>query len=237
MKKILGAIVVCFLGETLSAVEPQTDTFLEIDLSLHAESRYVSEGRDNLEGDGLASLEVTTDYRGLGFGLWAAESPDQDYTEVNYWLDYGYEWRAFTFSGAYTYLDFDSDDTDDHEYSFAITYALSGNLELAVAGSYSDASDGVFYELSCARTIELSDALTAVGFATLGLNDGYIEAGHDGWNHLTLGVELAYVLADDVTFGAFFAGNLELDANSARYAEDELLRDFVYGGLQLSVRY
>ena len=90
------------VGIAVADEAAQKDFPVDLGLSVDWESRYVSEGRDNLDGDGLASVEAAAGYSGFELGAWAAESPDQDYTEFNYWLAYAYEWEAFTFSFGYT---------------------------------------------------------------------------------------------------------------------------------------
>ena len=182
-------------------------------------------------------LSVTAGYSGFELVAWAAESRDQDYTEFNYWLAYAYEWKAFTFSFGYTYLDFETDDADDHKISSEIAFAFGDGFEFAVAGTYSDESDGAFYEATLAREIEFIEELSLLPFGTLGFNDAYIAEGHSGLNHLSLGLELSCQLCEHVSLAAFLAGSLEIDSDKNHHADDALLKDLLYGGLSLSVVY
>ena len=210
---------------------------VELSFGMFWESRYVSEGRDNLDGDGLASAELSAVYSGISLGAWAADGPDAEYREYNYWLGYSYEWDQFTFSVGYTFLDFASDDSDDQEYSAEVAYACESGFELIVGGYYSDESGGVFYEATLSKEIEWAEGLSIFPFGTLGFNDGYIVEGHDGLNHAVLGVELVYELHENVSFGGFIAGNVAIDADRDRHADDDGLRDFVYSGVSLNVSY
>lgn len=201
------------------------------------ESHYVSEGRDNLDGDSLASAEATIGYSGFELGAWAAESPDRNYTECNYWLGYSYEWREFTLSVSYTFLDFVTDDTDDEEYSVQVTWALPQDFELILSGYYSVESAGAFYEVGLSKSFELTDSFTLSPFGTLGYNSDYIAEGHNGWNHLTLGLETVIEFDGHFSLSGFLAGNLEINSDEDRYPDDEPLKDFLYIGLNLSYSY
>jgi len=206
---------------------------LELGLAGAWESHYVSEGRDNLDGDSLAGLEATIGYQGFTVGAWGAESPDQDYREYHYWLEYSYEWQAFTFTAAYTYLDFDTDGADDKEVSLYIAYALPYALQLEIGGYYSNESSGTFYEGTLSAEIELTEELIVIPFANLGSNDGYIAEGHNGLNHLALGLELNYALSEYVSVGAYLAHTSAIDSDSNEHSDDDLLEDFTYYGLNL----
>jgi hypothetical protein len=210
---------------------------IELSLAGAWESHYVSEGRDNLDDDSLASVEATAGYEGITVGAWAAESPDQDYREYNYWLEYNYEWQAFTFTAAYTYLDFHTDDADDKEISFYIGYAMPYTLQLEIGGYYSDENSGTFYEATLSAEIEFTDEWALTPFANLGYNDDYIAEGHNGLNHLTLGLELNYAINQQISIGAYVAHNIAIDSESKKYADDDLLDDFTYYGISASLSF
>lgn len=76
-----------------------------------------------------------------------------------------------------------------------------------------------------------------VPFGTLGYNSDYFAEGHNGWNHLTLGVEAAIELDEHFSLSGFMAGNLAIDRDPENYPDDELLKDFLYVGLSLSYNY
>ena len=210
---------------------------IELSVAGAWESRYVSEGRDNLDDDSLASAEATAGYKGFSVGAWAAESPDQDYREYNYWLEYSYEWQAFAFIAAYTYLDFHTDDADDRELSFYIAYTLPYEIELEIGGYYSDESSGTFYEGTLSKEIETLEDLSLIPFMNLGSNDGYLEEGHNGLNHLALGLELNYSLSEDFSIGGYVARNFEIDSDSETHADDDLLEDFTYYGIHVNFSF
>ena len=68
-------------------------TGVEEDEPLHAhflwDSRYVSEGRDNLDGRGLASVTSDLSIHNFTFAPWIAHGYDADYSELNLNAIYG----------------------------------------------------------------------------------------------------------------------------------------------------
>lgn len=54
------------------------------------DSHYVSEGRDNLSGDSLASAKVEASLLGFCGGLWYARNPAGNYDELNAFLGYDF---------------------------------------------------------------------------------------------------------------------------------------------------
>ncbi|MGJ8653357.1 MAG: hypothetical protein ACSHX8_08790 [Opitutaceae bacterium] len=210
---------------------------VELSLTAAWESHYVLEGRDLLDGGSLASVEAIGTYRGVSIGVWGVESPDVGYTEYNYWLEYSYEWEAFTFTATYNYLDFKTEGENDLEYGLALTYALPQNFELSISGYLSEENPSAFYEATLLTDIELSDALLLSPFCTLGYNDGFVGDGHEGWNHFAVGVELRYSLCQNFSIGAYLVSTLAINSDEDSYSDDESLYDFVYGGISLNFAY
>ncbi|MGJ8640191.1 MAG: hypothetical protein ACSHYA_12450 [Opitutaceae bacterium] len=217
--------------------EEHPDFPIELGLITAWESHYISEGRDSLDGNGLVSIEANGTYKGVSLGAWAAESPDVDYTEYNYWLEYTHEWEAFTFTVSYTYLDFPSDDANDQEYGFAVVYALPKGFEFSLSGYFSDESAATFFEATLSTSLKLYNQITATPFVIVGYNDGLVTDGHEGFNHIAVGVELSYELSEQISVGAYLSSSFEIDRDEDRYTDDDALRDFVYGGLSLNFAY
>ncbi|CAA6693259.1 MULTISPECIES: porin [unclassified Lentimonas] len=223
--------------DTQDATSDHSQFPIEFCVASAWDSHYVSEGRDNLDGNSLASIEATASYEGFTVGAWGAESPDQDYREYNYWLEYSYEWQAFTFTVGYTYLDFDTDKAHDNEVSFYIGYTLPCEVELEIGGYYSDENSGCFYEAILSREFEVMDQLNLLPFIQLGYNDDYIAEGHNGLNNLTLGLECNCALTEQFSIGAYVAQNIAIDADTKKHADDHLLDDFAYFGLNASYSF
>jgi|TARA_B110000438_G_scaffold295474_1_gene338515 hypothetical protein len=127
-------------------------------LSVSWESRYVSEGRDNLDGDALWTTALEAGWENLSAGLWFAKSYDQDYDEFNFDVALSKSFDELEVYLAYTRLEFPFDGSHDDEVGAGLLWSgLPLEIELAVDVYYSFEADGCFAEFTVARTVELSE--------------------------------------------------------------------------------
>ena len=214
------------------------DPKLETSVTTAWESRYASEGRDSLGGEGLSSLAMETTYGALTFGTWFAFSDGADYQENQYYARYGFDLGEFSVSIGYLYLDFVSDTFNDNEASVLVTSPeLPGGITLSGLWYYSFLAEGSFIELAAERSFELTDKLSLTPAISFGDNEGYFPAGHSGANHTALQLGLDYSINDRLSLGAYAAQNFGIDADPIRFEEDAGLEDFFYGGVSLTVSF
>jgi hypothetical protein len=202
-----------------------------MDLALGWDSRYVSEGRDNLDGAGLLNTTLELGYLGFTVGAWYANSPDQSYEEFDAWVQYTHEIGDFELSLAYTHLRFPSDEAHDNELGLGIEYgALPWNLSVFALGYYSFEAGGAFFEFGVSGEYEVKSWLSVSPFLLFGANSGYISDGHNGANNLALGLEAEIPLNDCLSIVGHASYNLAIDSDASRYAGDASLKDFFHGG-------
>jgi len=206
---------------------------LEVNIDLAWESRYVSEGRDNLDGESLAGMTFQAALRGLALGGWYAASPDVDYREFNAFTAYAAEWNGIAAYLSFTHLMFLTEEEHDNEAGGGIAYtALPGDLTLGLDGCYSFEAEGCFYEL-CLGGEYAVQRITLAPCAALGLNSGYIADGHDGVNNFTLSIEASTPIREGLDLAVRLAYTWGIDADPAEYPGDENLKDFAYLGVAL----
>lgn len=223
-------------GAAAGMVEDSADSSFPVaaEFAAGAESRYVSEGRDNLDGDGLLTATVELGYEGVTLGVWYAYSPPADYDELDSWLQYTHVFGDFEVSAAYTNLQFLSDGTYDNELGLGVEYgALPWNLSASALGYYSFDADGMFFELGLSGEYEIQPWLTAGPYLLFGMNSGYISDGHDGANNVEIGLEGEIPLGDSFSIVGHISYNFAIDSDPGRYAGDESLNDFFHGGIAL----
>ncbi len=209
-----------------------------VDLQYGWDSRYVSEGRDNLDGAGLWAGNFELGYQGLAAGAWYANGPDADYEELDAWLQYSHAIGEFELSLAYTYLEFLSDGANDHELGLGLEYgALPWNLSASALAYYSFDAAGTFFELGLAGEYEVLPWLTAGPYLVFGMNSGYIADGHNGANNLELGLAGEIPLNACWSITGHVSYNVALGADAGRHAGDELLKDFCHGGVGLQYSF
>jgi len=197
------------------------------------DSKYVTEGRDNLENGGLGSAEVgwtkaIDNNQELILGAWYAEGTSVEYTELQLAFAYGWSLEKFDLAAAYTWLDFDSYRFTDHELVFEIGTSVMDNLDLGAAFVYSDLAGGTFIELIVSREFE-QNTFTVTPYLLLGINDGYVPFEHKGLNNLQLGISVSAPISNNAEMGAYIAYTLGLDEKPG-----ESLDDILWMGLNLA---
>ncbi len=198
------------------------------------ESRYVTEGRDNLDGDGLASVSSDFSLGGFTFAPWLAYGYDSSYRELNLNFIYGHKLTdQFQIYGGYTYLRsrLTGENATDHEVSVDLVYTPGTLFELSGSYYHSFDADGSFWELSLRHNKALNDKAILTLRGILGFNEGYIADGHNGLNHLQLRVGLDWHPVSRFEISSYAAYNFAIDSKPERFAEDAALHDFFWAGI------
>lgn len=195
------------------------------------DSRYFSEGRDNLEGDSLLSSSLELGWNHLAAGVWYGRSPDQRYDEAHFSLALTQSVGDFDFYAGYTHLRFPLDGSHDHEAGAGCTWSgLPGEIELSLDSYYSFEATGLFTELGASRDFEITGKITLNAATIVGFNHGYVADGHDGTNHAALRIGLEYELTEAIAITAHAVSSWAIGRDKG-LAGDDLLDDFVHGGI------
>lgn len=210
----------------------------EVLLQADFESRYVSEGRDNLDGDSLLTGTLEASWKALTLGCWYAESPQQSYNELQLFAGLGWERDDWEWYVGYTHLRFPDDGGHDHETGAGIAWSgIPGDLTVSLDGYYSFAEQGGFFDTALSREWQVLECLTLTPAVVFGANAGYIADGHDGANHLDLRLLGEWAVSEHATVSAHISYNFALDRDAARDPGDALLRDFFHAGVGVGWRF
>lgn len=237
LSKYSCAALSCFVMSSLTAdaneiIEPRENT-LSTELQVAWDSRYFSEGRDNLDGDSLLSTTVELGWKDFTAGIWYADSPDSSYNELQLSLTYTKTLGDFEFYLSYTRLEFPFEDAHDDELGVGVVWSgLPLGLEFSADYYYSLDADGYFCELGLGRDFEVSDSLTASLSSAFGINQGYIPDGHDGANHFALSAGIEYAVTQSFAITAYTTYSWAIDSDSD-FAGDDQLEDFFLAGVAL----
>jgi hypothetical protein len=235
---VLMAVAAMTATSVLAEEEAGLLDVLDFDISAAWDSRYVSEGRDNLAGDSLAGTTIEAAYKGLSVNVWYASSPDTDYREVNVGTAYTLEWDEWEAYVSYTFLRFLSDKENDNEVGAGLSYSgLPAGFTAGVDGYYSFDAEGAFFETYIDREYEVADWLTLTPAVVMGWNAGYMADGHDGANHLALVLEAAVPLKAGLELSGNIAYSFAINDNADKYEEDDVLRSMFYAGVALNVSF
>ncbi|SDJ89443.1 hypothetical protein SAMN04488540_11524 [Ferrimonas sediminum] len=192
MKSILTTSILLALASA-----PALAAEYEIDLGY--DSKYISEGRDNLDKGGIYWANGAAAFdNGITLSAaygYAADS-DVNYDELNVGIEYGFEVGDFSLYASYTRLEFFEDDESDNEWGAGIAYGGLEWFEPFATYVYSTEAEGSFVEVGIQRDFSINEALTFSPYVILGLDYGYASPEHDGANHTAVGATLAYQLND-----------------------------------------
>jgi len=198
------------------------------------ESRYVTEGRDNLSGDGLVSVSSEFIIGEANFLPWYAVSPGADYSELNLNFIYGIlptEDLAVYFGYNHIRARSLGERANDNEISLDLVHKLIKRVVLAAGIYHSFDASGSFIEM----TVKYFDAPYKRAHysvqAGLGVNAGYVSDGHTGFNHFQLRANASYLPVIQVELYAYTGYNAAINRDAIRYTGDELLGDFFWGGV------
>ena len=196
----------------------------ELVTSVFWDSKYVSEGRDNLEDGGLGSVALdwtpSLELDGeLTFAGWYAEGTSVDYTELN--LGVAYEWNLeeIGISAGYTWLDFAEDNESDSEFSLELGRTLYSDIDFQTAFIYSTEAGGTFIEVVLSKSFD-QEKLSWSPYLLLGVNEGYVSDELKGVNHLQLGLEATVPLSDHLELGGYIAYTMDLKREPGQTLDD-----------------
>lgn len=227
------------IGPTLHHHHHEGEERLELELSLGADSRYVSEGRDNLDGEGgVAWANLVGHVHAVGGSIFGEvlgmQAVDANYQEINLGLGYEREFGAFTMVAAVSYLWFPQEKGDDDDIEFVLggEWACDSGLGVAAEAVWSTEAEGWFGEVQLYYEAQICDRFTLKPSVILGLNQGYVSDEHDGVNHLAFQLEGAVALTEHLEASIHATYSEPLDERPG-----ESLRDLFWLGGAVSYSF
>ena len=202
------------------------------------ESRYVSEGRDNLDGAGIQTTIIDIEYEFFELLLWNGWGYDSEYDELNIIPSLNYELNNIKIYLDYNHKQFFEDDESENEIGSGISYhGLPYDIFLGFDWYHSFEADGSFYEFSLGSIIEPVQKVSLAPIFIFGINNNYISDGHDGANHISLQLNGQYEIAKQLNFHGYVRYNIEIDSDPNSFTGDELLNNFFWSGIGFEVKF
>ena len=198
------------------------------------ESRYVSEGRDNLSGDSIASLSSEFVIGEINFIPWYAYSPDTDYRELNLNFLYGVrpvEDLAIYIGYNHLRAHYLGEHAYDNEVRIDLAYKLLDKLGIAAVVYHSFKANGSFTEVTAKYFDNIDKGINYSVQGGVGINTGHVPDGHKGLNHFELRANASYLPFIQAELYAYTAYNIAIDRDPEKYAGDVLLGDFLWAGI------
>ncbi|MFO7936266.1 MAG: hypothetical protein R6V06_01500 [Kiritimatiellia bacterium] len=155
-------------------------------------SRYVSEGRDNLDDGGMGTVEASVAYKDFSVGTWYGIADTVSYDELNLFAEYCFELGQLDFYGGYNRLEFMKDDEYDNELCAGAAWNVADWFVPAVDYVYSTEAQGgdggSFIEASLTTPLKFFDNRLYVGpYVMQAFDLGYASDHYDGFNNFQFG--------------------------------------------------
>ena len=200
-------------------------------------SRYVTEGRDNLDGDSIWVSSLNTGWNRLWAKVWYGISPDQKYDELNLFVGAIEKIGSLEFSAAYNHIRYPHNGEEGNEISLtAIWSDWFYGAELIIDGDYTFDDHGWFLTALLQKDWEVTPKLIMSGAGIFGLNQGYIPDGHNGANHVAIRADTEYFLISNWYLTAYATYSWALDRDIELRGDRQLI-DMFYGGVGLRLYF
>ena len=204
------------------------------------ESRYVTEGRDNLSGKGIYSASTEFTYKDINIIPWIADAVNTDYSEFNLNIIYGAKLlEDLELFIGYNHIQSreSGNSANDNEVGLELVYFHDKRFHIVSNIYYSFDAEGAFAEVAIKKGYRINQVYSINVGTVLGFNSGYIIDGHNGINFGQLLASASYQVNNKMELYAYTNYNKAINQDSIRYAGDESLRDFFWGGIGLSYRF
>lgn len=155
-------------------------------------SRYISEGRDNLDGASFYTASLDLSVTDLSTGVWQGWEEAGPYRENNLYVEYAPlmgDWEPYV---NLTYLQFHPDDPDDLEAGVGVSRQLTRIFSVALDGTWSKQAEGSFYGLSLFAEKDLTDTLNTTLRLTQTYDHGYASEAYNGLNNSEAGIRFSW---------------------------------------------
>lgn len=124
--------------------------------------------------------------------------------------------------------------TNDNEISLDLAYRLMAQVNALASIYHSFDAKGSFMEVAVKYNNVFDKQLYYSVQGVLGVNADYVPDGHNGLNHFQLRVNVSYHPVKPLELYVYTGYNLAINRDAIKYTGDELLGDFLLGGVGLT---
>ncbi|MGI2098158.1 hypothetical protein [Shewanella glacialipiscicola] len=236
-----------FANESLEHIDSSSHSLLPsekieslaVTLDLGWDSKYISQGRNNLQDGGIYWLNTSVQY-----GYWTTyalvgRGDSQAYTEWNLGLEYGFNLvENFDANLGYQRIEgYGSSRCQDNELFAELAYTATPWLIPSINYVYSTEANGYFVEMSLHSFWNITDHFSLTPYITQGFDFKYRTAEHNGKNNLQFGLESNYQLSPNMSVSGHIShsiaqGDIEQEATANG---DTSSQDQTYAGIHFTM--
>lgn len=217
---------------TIRNMEKAFDGEYEFLLDIGFDSKYVSEGRNNLDNGGIVWTTASMQKDGLNVYATMGRGTDQHYIEWNFGLEYGFDLsKDIEASLGYQRLEFYGDERGhDNELFSTLAYTGVDWLTPSVSYTYATEAKGYFVEVSLHSHWDINDDFSISPYITQAFDFQYATEEHDGANHIQFGIEAEYVLTDILALSGHISHSIAQEDIEQENAKTSGLDETFVGG-------
>ena len=208
-------------------------------LDLGWDSKYISEGRNNLDKGGIYWTTAAVQIDDLTLFTTVGRGDSQYYIEWNMGLEYGFELGDnLSASLGYQRIEAYSDErSGDNELFATLEYTGIEWLTPSLSYTYSTEAAGYFVEASLHSEWPISDKLTLTPYITQAFDFQYVTEEHNGPNHFQFGFEAQYQLADQLVLSGHLSRTLAQEDIKQENPDTTASLNNTYAGLHLTFSF
>lgn len=227
-------------GASSNPLSAATDP-LTTNIDVGWDSKYVSQGRNNLAEGGIYWMNASVQYGNLTTYALVGRGDSQAYTEWNIGLEYALNLSEHLEANlGYQRIEGYSDSRcQDNELFAELAYTAAPWLVPSVSYVYSTEAAGYFVELSLHSYWQLTEQFTLSPYVTQGLDFKYRTEEHNGKNHLQFGLEASYNLAENIVISGHLSHSIaQADIEQEAVANGDFSsQDQTYAGIHFNMSF
>ncbi|MEL4385522.1 hypothetical protein ACE02Y_10485 [Shewanella xiamenensis] len=224
-----------------SGILPVSTSDWAANLDLGWDSKYISQGRNNLKHGGIYWMNASVEYGNLTTYALVGRGDSQAYAEWNIGLEYALHFSEDVEAhvGYQRIEGYSSSRCQDNELFAELAYTAAPWLVPSVNYVYSTEAAGYFVELSLHSYWQLTEQFTVSPYVTQGFDFKYRTEDHNGRNHLQFGVEANYELADNMSLSGHISHSIAQDdiEQEAAANGDFSSQDQTYAGIHFNISF
>jgi len=214
---------------------------LTANIDLGWDSKYVSQGRNNLAKGGIYWMNTSIQYGNLTTYALVGRGDSQAYTEWNIGLEYALDLSEHLEANlGYQRIEgYSSSRCQDNELFAELAYTAKPWLVPSVSYVYSTEAAGYFVELSLHSYWQVTEQFTLSPYVTQGVDFKYRTEEHNGRNHLQFGLEASYNLTENMNISGHISHSIaqaDIEQEAATNG-DFSSQDQTYAGIHFNISF
>ncbi len=227
-------------SKTVAPVETPSEPLFTFSLSAGYDSLYEFRGISLLGNRGIGYIDLNTTFKGFNIGVWGARdggggSGSNDYSEVDLYASYTYDFGPVAVTGGYIYYIFPESDSDSdvtQEFYVSISTNVIPYITPSLLYYYDfDLFEGGYLEFKISSSIPVYKDIISIDPYALVSYDFEYNTANSGLNSFSAGINVPFHINKVVTLSAYIAVATPLDVLS------DIEDTEVWGGAKLNFSF